>query len=120
MSAQPFESSGDEPLFAMPPVSEAALRAAVKRLDLAASALFEQEFRAAWEEAAQTDSTVPLHTFLHRWAVWVALHRFPARSARLRKLEAAVGRAASLDEVRASGAAMKRLLDDAAAEVSRQ
>ncbi|WP_030687315.1 DUF6247 family protein [Streptomyces sp. NRRL B-1347] len=109
---------GGEPLFAMPPKTEAALRVAVRRLDPAAAVEFEREFHAAWEEAVQSDSTVPMHTFLHRWAVFVALHRYPARSARVRELERVVGRAESRDEAREAAAEVGDLLAAAVAEVS--
>lgn len=111
-------SGGDEPLFVMPPVSEGPLRAAVQRLDPAAAVEFEREFHTAWEQALQSDSTVPMHVFLHKWAVHVALHRYPARSARLRELELVVGRAESREEMRVAGVEIKALLDAAAAEVA--
>ena len=72
--------------------------------------------RSAWEQALQSDSTVPMHMFLHKWAVHVALRRFPGRSARLRELEQAVGVTEDPAELRAIGAEMKRLLDEASAE----
>ncbi|GDY45240.1 hypothetical protein SANT12839_061220 [Streptomyces antimycoticus] len=67
VSTQPIEDSHDEPLFPMPPLTEQALRVAVRSLDLSAAVRFEEEFHSAWQEAVQTDSTVPMHTFLHRW-----------------------------------------------------
>lgn len=118
MSVQPLGfSEEDEPLFAMPPVAEAPLRAAVQRLDPVAAVEFERDFHTAWEQALQSDSTVPMHMFLHKWAVHVALHRYPGRSARLRELEQAVGRTSDRQELRAIGAEMKRLLDEASNEV---
>ncbi|MFI6985707.1 hypothetical protein ACIBSV_45090 [Embleya sp. NPDC050154] len=73
--------AGKEPLFPMPPVTEQALRVAVLSLDPVAAVRFEQEFHGVWQEAVQTDSTVPMHTFLRRWAVFVALRRVPAPGA---------------------------------------
>lgn len=67
MTTQSVGNEG-EPLFPMPPSTEQALRVAVMSLDPAAAVRFENEFHAAWQEAVQTDSTVPMHTFLHRWA----------------------------------------------------
>ncbi|MBV9023520.1 MAG: hypothetical protein JO362_06935 [Streptomycetaceae bacterium] len=116
MSAQPVERP-DLPLFPMPPLAEAALRAAVKRIDLAEAVRFEQEFRDAWQEAVQTDSTIPMRTFLFRWAVFVSLHRYPARSARFRELERAVGSAESQDEARAAASEVHYLLKAATDEV---
>jgi hypothetical protein len=109
---------GDEPLFPMPPVSEAPLRAAVRRLDPAEAVRFEREFHTAWEEALLSDSTVPMHTFLHRWAIFVSLRRLPARAARLRELERAVGRAETKAAARVAAAEISAMLDEAAAEVS--
>ncbi|WP_063725458.1 hypothetical protein [Streptomyces sp. Tu 6176] len=48
----------------MPPLAEAALWVAVNRIDLTAAVEFEQEFRQAWQEAIQTDSTTPMHLFI--------------------------------------------------------
>lgn len=117
MSAQSVEHSTD-PLFPMPPISEASLRSAVRRLDLAEAVRFEQEFHAAWEEAVQTDSTVPMHTFLHRWGVWVAVRRIPARAARFHELERAIGMAPTKEDARAAAIEITAILDDAAAEVT--
>ena len=117
MSIGVVEPHQDEPLFPMPPLTEQALRVAVSRLDPAAAVRFETEFHAAWQEAVQTDSTVPMHTFLHRWAVFVALHRYPARSARLHELERAVAGAGTRDAARAAAAEVGALLDVASREV---
>lgn len=118
MGAQAIRHARDEPLFPMPPVSEAPLRAAVKRLDPVEAVRFEQEFHAAWEEALLSDSTVPMHTFLQRWAVFVALRRLPARAARLRELERTVGSSESAAERRAAAIEISGMLDEAAAEVA--
>jgi hypothetical protein len=115
---QPASNPHDEPLFPMPPVSEAPLRAAVRRLDPVEAVRYEQEFHTAWEEALLTDSTVPMHTFLHRWAVFVALRRVPARAARLHELERAVGAAETKTEARAAAAEIAALLDQAATEAA--
>ncbi|MEV0278345.1 hypothetical protein AB0I22_18460 [Streptomyces sp. NPDC050610] len=102
----------------MPPLTEAALRVAVTKVDLTAAVRFEQEFHAAWQEAVQTDCTVPMHTFLYRWGMFVALRRYPSRAARLDELERAVGRATDREEARASSAELAALLGEAASEVS--
>lgn len=109
-------SDGGAPLFPMPPVTEQSLRVAVMSIEPAAAVRFENEFHSAWEEAVQKDSTVPMHTFLHRWAVFVALHRFPERSARLASLERKVAQA-SLTEAREAAIEAAALLDEAAREV---
>ncbi|MDT3397428.1 hypothetical protein RKE29_12340 [Streptomyces sp. B1866] len=102
----------------MPPQSESALRAAVQRLAPAAAIAFEREFHTAWEQALQADSTVPMRTFLHRWAVWVSLHRHPARAARLRALERVVGEAVTREAARAAAVEVGELLAAATAEVT--
>jgi hypothetical protein len=110
---------GDEPpLIPMPPLTEAALRVAVAALDLAASVRYEEEFHAAWQEAVQTDSTVPMHTFLQRWGVFVALRRHPARAVRLSELEHAAGRATDRAELRAIAEEIGSLVDLARREVA--
>jgi hypothetical protein len=84
----------------MPPLTEQAPRTAVGTLDLAAAVRFEAEFHEVWQEAVQRDSTVPLHTFLYRWGVFVALHRFPRRAARLDAPEREVAAAGTAGEAR--------------------
>lgn len=118
MTSQPADHPRHEPLFPMPPVSEAPLRAAVRHLDPVEAVRYEQEFHTAWEEALLTDSTVPMHTFLHRWAVFVAVHRIPARTVRLHELERTVGAAETKAEARAAAAEIATLLDQAATEVA--
>ncbi|WP_431042419.1 hypothetical protein ACQUSR_11200 [Streptomyces sp. P1-3] len=107
----------DEPLFPMPPLTEQALRVAVRTLDLSASVRFEAEFHDAWQEAVQFDSTVPMRTFLHLWGVFVALRRFPRRAERLEELERAVAEAESREAARSAAAELGELLDAARREV---
>lgn len=119
MSAQPVDHPDRaEALFPMPPKTEVALRVAVRKLDLAAAVEFEEDFHHAWQEAVQTDSTVPMHMFLEKWAVWVSLHRYPDRSARLRELERAFQATETDEETRKAGAEIARLLNAAAAEAA--
>jgi hypothetical protein len=119
MSSQPIEQpyAADGPLIPMPPLTEQALRTAVTTLDLAAAVRFETEFHAAWQEAVQMDSTVPMHTFLHRWGVFVALRRYPRRAALLDQLEREVARAETIEVARAAAAGIAELLDEARREV---
>lgn len=120
MSSQPVEQpydSGDGPLIPMPALTEQALRTAVSTLDLAAAVRFENEFHAAWQEAVQMDSTVPMHTFLHRWGVFVALRRYPRRAARLDALEREATGAETIEAARAAAAGIAELLDEARREV---
>lgn len=112
---QPVGNWG-KPLFPIPPLTEMALRVAVKSLDPVAAVHFEDEFHAAWQEAVQTDSTVPMHTFLHRWAVFVELRRYPARAARLAELERKIAQAATCEAARDAAIEASELLDEAARE----
>ncbi|WP_245687581.1 hypothetical protein [Streptacidiphilus griseoplanus] len=118
MSAEPAHHGEHEALFPMPPLTEGALRVAVATIDLAEAVRFEREFHGAWQEAVQTDSTVPMHTFLHRWGVFVALRRYPARAARLRQLEEAVARSTDRAEVQRASVAISTLLAEASREVA--
>lgn len=121
MSAQPAEHADQEqPLISMPPIAEASLRVAVRRLDLVAAVKYEEEFRTAWEEALQSESILPMRNFLQRWAMFVALHRHPARSARFRRLEAASAASDDRAEIYEAAAEMSRMLTAAANEVAAQ
>ncbi|MFI0729458.1 hypothetical protein ACH4S9_10565 [Streptomyces sp. NPDC021225] len=102
----------------MPPLSEQALRVAVRALAPSASVRFEAELHHAKREAAKADSTVPTRTFLHRWDVFVALRRHPYRARRLQELERAVGQADGIEDARRASAEIGRLLDAARREVS--
>lgn len=61
----PGVSDGDPPV-------EAALRATVSALDLAAADRFDQELRAARQEAELTGSSAPLRLFVDRWRTYIA------------------------------------------------
>ncbi|MGO4424003.1 hypothetical protein AB4Z54_36265, partial [Streptomyces sp. MCAF7] len=87
-----------KPLFPLPPPDAHALRDAVRAMDLTASTRFETELHDARQDAVKTNSTVPLGIFLHRWAVFVALRRHPARARRLQELEHAIGEAVGIEE----------------------
>ncbi len=75
-----------------------------------------RELHSAWQEAVQTDSTVPMHTFLQRWGVFVALRRYPGQARRLHELEAAVAEAPSIEDARRAPAEIGVLLDAARRE----
>jgi hypothetical protein len=119
MSSRPKQhcTRHGEPLIPLPPLAEQALRVAVSTLDLAAAVRFETEFHAAWQEAVQMDSTIPMHTFLHRWGVFVALHRYPMSAARLDELEHEVALAETVEAAREASAEIAVLLDTARREV---
>ncbi|RSS39712.1 hypothetical protein [Streptomyces sp. WAC08241] len=106
-------SIGDAAL-PMPPLTEAALRMAVNRIDLAAAV----QFRQAWQEAIQTDSTTPMRLFIRRWGIWVALRRTPERAARLHELETVSGTAEDRAVRRAASAEIGRMIAEAEREVA--
>jgi hypothetical protein len=111
VSAQHVEHPPEaDALFPQPPTTEVALRIAVRRLDLAASVEFEQGFHNAWQEAVQTDSTMPMHVFLRRWADWVSLHRYPSRAARLKELRRQFDKADTREDARAIAEEIAQLL----------
>jgi hypothetical protein len=88
------------------------------RLHPRSGALFEQEFRAAWEEAIQSGGVVPMHVFLHRWAVWVCIERHPAKAARQRELERIAGSSDDVRARRSAAAELARLLHWAQRELT--
>ncbi|MGW2637415.1 DUF6247 family protein [Streptomyces sp. NPDC001348] len=61
---------------------DAVARIAPSRLPALTRHLFE-----ATTNAQQTQSLAPLRAFVHSWAVFVAIERYPGRAARLRELE---------------------------------
>lgn len=117
MTTQASPPANGEPLFAMPPATERALRAAVTRLDPTEAIRFENEFRAARQEAARLDDTVPMHIFLYRWAVFVELRRHPDRARRLHDLEKAVAESDDSAAARQAAAKIADLLDAARRDV---
>ncbi|MFF8815269.1 hypothetical protein [Streptomyces pactum] len=109
---------GDRPLFPMPPLTEDGLAAAIRRIDPAAAARFEEEVHDAWRRAAREDSVSPVRDLLHRWAVFVALRRLPRRAARLRELERIAAGAKSPEAVRGATAEIRDLVRAARREVA--
>ncbi|TVL90124.1 DUF6247 family protein [Streptomyces sp. SAJ15] len=85
MSAQPEGQNG--PLIPMPPLTPDDLRAAVARLTPDQLDDFDSTLRRAATQAQETSSLSPLRTFTQRWAVHIAVQRWPDRAALLRELE---------------------------------
>ncbi|NBM21062.1 DUF6247 family protein [Streptomyces sp. GC420] len=88
MSAQPDGPYG--PLIPMPELTPDGLRAAVARIAPSRVAALTQHLFEATTNAQQTQSLAPLRAFVHSWAVFVAVERYPDRAARLRELERVV------------------------------
>ncbi|MFF9310850.1 DUF6247 family protein [Streptomyces sp. NPDC014748] len=85
MSAQPHGPNG--PLIPMPELTPDALRAAVARIAPSRVPALTRHLFEATTNARQTQSLAPLRAFVHSWAVFVAIERYPQRAARLRELE---------------------------------
>ncbi|MBW5486484.1 hypothetical protein [Streptomyces bambusae] len=78
---------GTIPLIPMPPLTPAALRAAVAQIAPACLPAFVEHLDQAAEQSAAQSTVAPLRTFLQWWGEFVAVQRVPARAARLHELE---------------------------------
>jgi hypothetical protein len=87
MSAPHHDS---EALIPRPPLTTAALRAAIAQIAPAYLGQFVDHLDQATEQAARQSTIAPLQSFLQQWGEFVAIHRFAARATRLRELEAEV------------------------------
>ncbi|MGW1803170.1 DUF6247 family protein [Streptomyces sp. NPDC001984] len=90
MTALPAQPEAGEPLIPMPALTPDALRAAVERLTPSRMPAFVRDLVDATTSAQQIQSLAPLRTFVHTWAVFVAIQRYPSRAARLRHLDEVV------------------------------
>ncbi|MFE0045060.1 DUF6247 family protein [Streptomyces albireticuli] len=88
MSAQPDGPYG--PLIPMPELNADALRAAVAQILPSRLPAFTRQLSEAATNAQKMQSFAPLRTFVHYWAVIVAIERHPQRAARLHELERAL------------------------------
>ncbi|MFF5130224.1 hypothetical protein ACFY41_25225 [Streptomyces syringium] len=114
MSAQPDGPHG--PLIPMPELTPDALRAAVAKIAPSRLPGLTKHLFEATTNAQQLQSLAPLRTFVHSWAVFVAIERHPQRAARLRELETAAEEAADRDAIRPILAEIRGILDAAEAE----
>ncbi|MBB1246646.1 hypothetical protein GL263_24295 [Streptomyces durbertensis] len=71
----------------MPPLTPAGLLAAVAEVTPSRVQDFLRHLVEVSTSAQQVGSVAPLRSFVHIWAVYVAIQRYPARAARLRHLE---------------------------------
>ena len=106
-------SAADTPLIPMPPLTPAALRAAVAQIAPAYLPAFVEHLDQAAGQAAAQSTIAPLQSFLTWWGDFVAVQRYPARAARLRELEAAAEKAASRDAARPILAEIRQIMDAA-------
>ncbi|MDA0638732.1 hypothetical protein OUY22_35435 [Nonomuraea sp. MCN248] len=79
-----------EALIPRPPLTTAALRAAVAQIAPAYLGQFVDHLDQATEQAARQSKVAPLQSFLQQWGEFVAIQRYPARASRLRELEAEI------------------------------
>lgn len=75
------------PLIPMPELTPDALRAAVARIAPSRVPALTQHLFEATTNVQQIRSLAPLRSFVHSWAVFVAIERHPQQAARLRELE---------------------------------
>jgi hypothetical protein len=87
----PHQDSGA--LIPRPPLTTAALRAAVAQIAPAHLSRFVDHLDQATEQAARQSTVAPLQNFLQQWGEFVAIQRYPARAGRLRALEMEVATA---------------------------
>ncbi|MEU5422728.1 hypothetical protein ACFY1P_21880 [Streptomyces sp. NPDC001407] len=114
MSAQPDGPYG--PLIPMPELTPDALRAAVARIAPSRIPDLTQHLFEATTNAQQTQSLAPLRTFVHHWAVFIAIERHPERAARLRELEDAARTAETKDALRPLLAEIRQIFRTAETE----
>ncbi|SDK73527.1 hypothetical protein SAMN05421874_110215 [Nonomuraea maritima] len=79
-----------EALIPQPPMTTAALRAAVAQIAPAYLNQFVDHLDQAAEQAARQSTVAPLQNFLRQWAEFVAIQRYPAGAARLHAVETEV------------------------------
>ncbi|NJP94776.1 hypothetical protein HCN51_35980 [Nonomuraea sp. FMUSA5-5] len=99
----------DEALIPRPPLTTAELRAAVAQIAPAYLGQFVDHLDQATEQAARQSTVAPLHGFLAQWGEFVAIHRHPARAARLRELEQQVADATDRRTVSAALAQIREI-----------
>lgn len=85
MNAQPADPQ--TPLIALPELTPDALRAAVAKIAPSRIPELTKHLFEATTDAQATSSLAPLQAFVHSWAVFIAVERYPQRAARLRELE---------------------------------
>lgn len=102
-----------EALIPRPPLTTAALRAAVAQIAPAYLGQFVEHLDQATEQAARQSTVAPLHGFLTQWGEFVAIHRYPAKAARLAGLEQRVAAATDRQTVTTVVAEITELTDAA-------
>lgn len=83
------------------------------RLSPVSVAQFDTELRQVLKAGARAGNSAALHTFLHRWSVFVVIKRQPERATRLREFERIVSESEDRKERRAAAAGIGALLAEA-------
>ncbi|WP_017622407.1 hypothetical protein [Nocardiopsis chromatogenes] len=95
----------DTPLIPQPEATPEALREAVSVLAPERLGEFHRDLSRAEADQRASPGMQPMQVFSAKWSQFAALHRFPERSERMRRLEASLGREAdpakSLEAIRA-------------------
>ncbi|WP_066364863.1 DUF6247 family protein [Herbidospora mongoliensis] len=102
-----------EAIIPRPPLTTAALRAALAQIAPAYLGQFIEHLDQATEQAARQSTVAPLHAFLTQWGEFVAIHRHPAMANRLRELEQRVATATDRQAVTVAMAEIREILDTA-------
>ncbi|WP_219505126.1 DUF6247 family protein [Nonomuraea ceibae] len=102
-----------EALIPRPPLTTAALRAAVAHIAPAYLGQFVEHLDQATEQAARQSTVAPLRAFLAQWGQFVAIHRFPGRAARLHELEQQVAAASDRRTATVLLAEIREIMDAA-------
>ncbi|MEU7021731.1 DUF6247 family protein [Streptomyces sp. NPDC046203] len=92
----------------LPEATPDALRTAVAKIAPSRVPELTRHLFEATTHAQQTQSLAPLRAFVHSWAVFVAIERYPERASRLRELERIVDAGEAdptdaIDEIRRIG-----------------
>ena len=111
------QSMDDHPIIPMPPLTAEALRSAVAAIMPSRLGEMTDHMAEAVTQAKESESTVPLRTFLVTWGTAVAIERLPARAARLRECERLVEESPDADVRRRAIAEIGAILDAARQEI---
>ncbi|MEU6720425.1 hypothetical protein ABZ897_54000 [Nonomuraea sp. NPDC046802] len=107
-----------EALIPRPSLTTAALRAAVAQIAPAYLGQFVDHLDQATEQAARQSTVAPLQGFLAQWGEFVAIHRHPAKAARLQELERKVAEITDREALTAVLAEIREITDAARRDVA--
>lgn len=121
MTTQAAESGADEtPLIPQPALTREALREAVRYIRPLNLSQYDRELGEAFDQAVRTESIGWMRGFLVKWATFVAIERWPGRSAALREAERVTDDlSASEAQIREAQGRISRILREAEREIER-